>query len=88
MRPLFLDSPLDGFTGRLLTIPLLVLLFFLAPFSKQAEVTLNELFGKEEDEGELEVRQGPIRVLTITDGTVGEDEEVAPTVLVTGLKHD
>lgn len=85
MRPLFLDSPTIDFGRGILILPILLLLYVLAPFSNRAEATLNEVFGKEEDE---EVSLGPVPVLVITDGTVGEDEQVVPVGLTTGLEQE
>lgn len=52
MRPLFLDSPTIEFGRGILILPILVLLYVLAPFSKRAEATMNELFGRDEQEVE------------------------------------
>lgn len=86
MRPLYLRAPLVGVALIPLAAVAFIVLTLLALFSKKAEDAFDRLFGEEKDEGELEVRTGPVRVLVL-DGTVGE-EEVVPAGLTTGLETE
>lgn len=85
MRPLYLRAPLVGVVLIPAAAIAFLVLTLLACFSKRAEDGFERMFGKEEDEG---VIQGPVPVLVITDGTVGEDEEVVPAGLTTGLETE